>query len=98
MSIIVYISSIDNLVIEHLQSLYSISDLYELKLPQITRLDTTINNVKDLYIISPIACVKNPCFAIATYFVCYSVVSLCVHGNLSTLDAIIQNGCQLTIQ
>ena len=73
--------------------------MYELKGLQITKYDiTTSNNVKDILNNTSLdqhKCLKNNCFAVAFYSVCYSIISSCSYWNSKTLDAIIQNGSEL---
>ena len=73
--------------------------MYELKGLQITKYDiTTSNNVKDILNNTSLdqhKCLKNNCFAVAFYSICYSIISSCSYWNSKTLDAIIQNGSEL---
>ena len=92
------IPSKDNLI-QYFQSLYGIHQMYELKGLQITKYDiTTSNNVKDILKNTSLdqhKCLKNNCFAVAFYSICYSIISSCSYWNSKTLDAIIQNGSEL---
>ena len=73
--------------------------MYELKGLHITKYDMTASNsVKDV-LNTPSDqqnCFRNHhCFAMALYFICYSIISPCGYWNSNTLDAIIRNESQL---
>ena len=78
----------DNLI-QYFQSLYGIHQMYELKGLKITKYDITAsNNVKGILKNTSLdqhKCLKNNCFAVAFYSICYSSISSCSYWNSKTL-------------